>query len=285
MRELFRQFSFPGGIPSHVAPETPRVDPRGRRARLRAHACLRCGVRQSRAARLLRRRRRRGRDRAARGELALEQVPEPAARRCGAADPAPERLQDREPDRARAHPGGRARRADGGLRASAAARHGRRPGAGARGLRRRTRRGARRDRGGEALRDPAEVADDRSPHAEGVDRPGGGGREAGRGHVALAPGADDRRPRQPRAPRRARGVDAQLPARRSSSTSGGRLVPELAALPPRGGEADERKPARERRRQARPRPPRLPRLRNRGERAGRAVQRGDPGTRHVSCAT
>ena len=23
MKELFRQFSFPGGIPSHVAPETP----------------------------------------------------------------------------------------------------------------------------------------------------------------------------------------------------------------------------------------------------------------------
>ena len=36
MRRLFRQFSFPGGIPSHVAPETPGLDPRGRRARLRA---------------------------------------------------------------------------------------------------------------------------------------------------------------------------------------------------------------------------------------------------------
>ena len=23
MRQLFRQFSFPGGVPSHVAPETP----------------------------------------------------------------------------------------------------------------------------------------------------------------------------------------------------------------------------------------------------------------------
>ena len=27
LRELFRQFSFPGGIPSHVAPETPGLDP------------------------------------------------------------------------------------------------------------------------------------------------------------------------------------------------------------------------------------------------------------------
>ena len=34
--------------------------------------------------------------------LALEQVPQPAARRRGAADPAPQRLQDRQPDRARA---------------------------------------------------------------------------------------------------------------------------------------------------------------------------------------
>ncbi len=29
MRRLFRQFSFPGGIPSHVAPETPGSIPRG----------------------------------------------------------------------------------------------------------------------------------------------------------------------------------------------------------------------------------------------------------------
>jgi xylulose-5-phosphate/fructose-6-phosphate phosphoketolase len=27
MHKLFRQFSFPGGIPSHAAPETPGVDP------------------------------------------------------------------------------------------------------------------------------------------------------------------------------------------------------------------------------------------------------------------
>ena len=41
-----RQFSFPGGIPSHVAPETPGLDPRGRRARLRPVARLRRRVRQ-----------------------------------------------------------------------------------------------------------------------------------------------------------------------------------------------------------------------------------------------
>ena len=34
MRRLFKQFSFPGGIPSHVSPEVARLDPRRRRARI-----------------------------------------------------------------------------------------------------------------------------------------------------------------------------------------------------------------------------------------------------------
>ena len=50
LRRLFRQFSFPGGIPSHVAPETPGLDPRGRRAGLRARARVRRRVRQPRPA-------------------------------------------------------------------------------------------------------------------------------------------------------------------------------------------------------------------------------------------
>ena len=45
-------------------------------------------------------RRRRGRDRAAGRRLALQQVPRPGRRRRGAADPAPQRVQDRQPDRA-----------------------------------------------------------------------------------------------------------------------------------------------------------------------------------------
>ena len=64
MRRLFKQFSFPGGIPSHVGARDARLDPRGRRARLRALARLRGRVRQPRPDRRLRRRRRRGRDRA-----------------------------------------------------------------------------------------------------------------------------------------------------------------------------------------------------------------------------
>ena len=104
MRRLFRQFSFPGGIPSHVAPETPGQHPRGGRARVRALARVRRRVRQPGPARLLRRRRRRGGDGPARDELALEQVPEPRERRRRAADPAPERLQASAPTRNRCRP-------------------------------------------------------------------------------------------------------------------------------------------------------------------------------------
>ena len=100
LRRLFRQFSFPGGIPSHVAPETPGSIHEGGElgyALVHAYGAV---VRQPRPARLLRHRRRGGGDRAAGGELALEQVPRPDPRRRCAAGAAPQRLQDREPDRA-----------------------------------------------------------------------------------------------------------------------------------------------------------------------------------------
>ena len=116
LRKLFRQFSFPGGIPSHVAPETPGLHPRGRRAGLRPRARLRCRLRQPGPGGLLRRGRRRGRDGPAGDELALQQVPRPRARRRGAAHPAPQRLQDRQPHRAGAHPRGGAAGALRGLR-------------------------------------------------------------------------------------------------------------------------------------------------------------------------
>ena len=103
MKRLFTQFSFPGGIPSHAAPETPGSIHEGRRTGLRPLARLRRGVRQPRPAGRLRGGRRRGGNRAAGHELALEQVPQPGPRRRRAADPAPERLQDRRPDRAGPH--------------------------------------------------------------------------------------------------------------------------------------------------------------------------------------
>ena len=129
MRRLFRQFSFPGGIPSHVAPETPGSIHEGGELGYALVARVRRGVRQPGPDRRVRDRRRRGGDRPARRELALEQVPQPGARRRGAADPAPERLQDRQPDRARAH---RAARSSTsllrGYGCEAVLRRGRRPG-------------------------------------------------------------------------------------------------------------------------------------------------------------
>ena len=85
-------------------------------------------------------------------------------------------------------------------------------------LRRRARRRARRhlpDPAGGARRPgdgTAALADDRPAHAEGLDGPEGGRRQAGRGNVALAPGADVGCPRQQGSRPAARGVDAQLPA-------------------------------------------------------------------------
>ncbi len=79
-------------------------DQRRWRARLLARARVRRGLRQPRPHRGVCHRRRRSGDRRARDELALEQVPEPGARRRGASDPAPERVEDRQPDGARTHP-------------------------------------------------------------------------------------------------------------------------------------------------------------------------------------
>ena len=104
LQHLFRQFSTPGGIPSHVSVTDAGLDPRGRRARLRAGPRLRRGLRQPRPHRGVRRRRRRGRDRPARGLVEGHPLPQPGPRRRRAPDPAPQRLQDRRADRARARP-------------------------------------------------------------------------------------------------------------------------------------------------------------------------------------
>ena len=101
MARLFRQFSFPGGVPSHVAPETPgSIHEGGELGYSLAHAYGAALDNPGPAGRL-RDRRRRGGDRAAGRLLALQQVPRPGPRRRRPADPAPQRLQDRQPDRAR----------------------------------------------------------------------------------------------------------------------------------------------------------------------------------------
>ena len=104
MRRLFRQFSFPGGIPSHAAPETPgSIHEGGELGYSLVHAygaafdnpdlIVACVV---------------GDGEAETGPLATswhsQQVPQPGPRRRGAADPAPQRLQDRQPDGAGPHP-------------------------------------------------------------------------------------------------------------------------------------------------------------------------------------
>ena len=134
----------------------------------------------------------------------------------------------------------------------------------------------------------AALADDRAAHAEGLDRAEGGRRAAGRGHVALAPGAARRRPRQPRAP--ARSSRTWLRSYRPEELfddDGRAACPSSRALAPDGRPADERQPARQRRRAA-ARPRRCPTSATTPstvEQPAHDVQRGDPRARRRSCAT
>ena len=98
MARMFKQFSFPGGMPSHCAPETPgSINEGGELGYGLAHGF---GAGSDRGGH---RRRRRSGDRTAGDILAVQQVPESDRGRRGPADPAPERIQDREPDPVRAH--------------------------------------------------------------------------------------------------------------------------------------------------------------------------------------
>ena len=127
MKRLFKQFSFPGGIPSHVAPETPgSIHEGGELGYALSHAygaafdnpdlIVACVV---------------GDGEAETGPLATSwhsnKFLNPATRRRGAADPAPERLQDRQPLRARAHQPRGTGSAVPRLRLHAVFRRGRRP--------------------------------------------------------------------------------------------------------------------------------------------------------------
>ena len=154
MKRLFKQFSFPGGIPSHVAPETPGSIHEGGELGYAALARLRRRLRQPRPDRRLRRRRRRGGDRAAGDELALQQVPEPGDRRRGPADPAPQRLQDRQSLRPRPHQPRGAGPALPRLRLHAVLRRGRRAGDDAPADGRHARRRRRRDPAHQGRRAP-----------------------------------------------------------------------------------------------------------------------------------
>ena len=236
----------PGRHPEPRRARDAGLDPRGRRARLRARARVRRRLRQPGPPRRLRRRRRRGRDRAARHELALEQVPEPAHGRRRPADPAPERLQDREPDRARPDPrgGARARSCEGTAtsRSSSPAAsttrtpssvHQRFAAALDEALDRIAAHPARGARGGRrpsAPRWPMIVL--RTPKGWTGPREVDGVPVEGTWRSHQVPLAGDAR-RTPSIARSSRsGCAATGP--RSSSTTTARLVPELAALPPSG---------------------------------------------------
>ena len=129
------------------------------------------------------------------------------------------------------------------------------------------------------------LADDRAPHAQGLDLPEGDRRQAHRGLLARAPGADGRDAREPGPRPRPRGVDEELPAR--GAVRRGRPAPARAGRAgARGHAAHERQPARQRRRPApRPAPAGLPRLRRRGDRARRGRWPRPPGSWASSCAT
>ena len=249
MKALFRQFSFPGGIPSHAAPETPgSIHEGGELGYALSHAygaafdnpdlLVACVI---------------GDGEAETGPLAgswqankfvhpvndgtvlpilhlngykianstvMARIPEDEllAAAGGARPPALRRRgrlrRDERPDgrpRADGRDAGRDRRRD-------------RPDPG-------PRQGAVRRRGAGR---PAALARAGAAHPEGLDGPARGRREARRGHVARAPGAAVGDPQERRAPRPAGAVAAVVPAASELFDGEGRLVPELRALNPRG---------------------------------------------------
>ena len=99
MKRLFKQFSFPGGIPSHVAPETPgSIHEGGELGYAVSHAygaafdnpdlIVACVVGDGEAE-----------TGTAGDELAFQQVSQSGDRRGGSADPSSQRLQDRQSHR------------------------------------------------------------------------------------------------------------------------------------------------------------------------------------------
>ena len=205
MKALFKQFSFPGGISSHVAPTTPGSIHEGGELGYSLSHAFGAAFDNPGPDRRLHHRRRRSRDGPAGDRVAVQQVARPGDRRSRAADPAPQRLQDQQPDRPGPH---RARgtgavparlRLDAVLRGGPRARedapaHGRYAGQGHRGDPPDSRRGART----RTTARSAPLADDRPAVAEGLDGAEGRRWPADRGHVPRAPGAAAGRRRAPR---------------------------------------------------------------------------------------
>ena len=258
MQRLFRQFSFPGGIPSHVAPETPgSIHEGGELGYALSHAfgaafdnpdlLVACVV---------------GDGEAETGPLATSwhsnKFLNPA--RDGAVLPilhlngykiADPTVLARIPRRRARCSSSRLRL---GRRSSSRATT---PADDARADGRRARRGARRDRddperrarGAERRRARAGRCSSCAHQRAGPARRGG--RQAGRGHVARASGADSPVARERRAPASMlEDVDAELPPRGAVRRRRHACGRSSRALAPSGDAPHERQPARERRRAA-----------------------------------
>ncbi len=221
MRRLFRQFSFPGGIPSHVAPRDARLDPRGRRARLLALPRLRRRLRQPRPARRAASsataRRRPGRSPPA-GTPTSSSTPRATGRCCRSCTSTATRSPTRPCSPASRHAELRALLEGYGyaprfVEGDDPAEMHQLMAATLDEVARRDRRRSSGARARTASYERPALADDRAAHAQGLDRAEDRRRAARRGHLSLAPGAARRGRRQSRAPRPARGMDALLPAR------------------------------------------------------------------------
>ena len=188
MARLFKQFSFPGGIPLARGPGDARLDPRGRRARLLADPRLRGGVRPSGPDRGLRHRRRRGRDRAAGRSWHSDKFLNPV--NDGAVLPILHLngYKIANPTVLARIPAEELESLLRGYGLHPVHRRGRRPQAGAPAARRDHGRGPRRDPRHPAPRprrrrpEQARLAGDRAAHPQGLDRAQGGRRPAGGGH-------------------------------------------------------------------------------------------------------
>ena len=292
MKRLFKQFSFPGGIPSHVAPETPgSIHEGGELGYSLSHAygaafdnpdlIVACVV---------------GDGEAETGPLATSwhsnKFLEPGDRRRGAADPAPQRLQDRQPDRPGPHQPRGAGAAVPRLRLHALFRRGRRPGGDAPADGRDARHGHRprssasRPTRGETAspsgpRWPMIVL--RTPKGWTGPKEVDGKQTEGYWRSHQVPMAEMHG--NPEHVEHPRAVDEELPARgavRRQRPAASRAGRAGAA----GRAPHERQPARQRRpAAARPAAARLPRLRRRGAGPRRRRRPRPPASWASSCAT
>ena len=292
MKRLFTQFSFPGGIPSHVAPETPgSIHEGGELGYALSHAygaafdnpdlIVACVV---------------GDGEAETGPLATSwhsnKFLNPA--RDGAVLPILHLngYKIANPTVLARIPHDELEPSDARLRLRAAFRRGRRSRTTMHELMAETLETVDRRhpahpgrRAAQRLLQAPRLADDRHAHAERLDLPEGDRRQAGGRLLALASGADERDARPSRARPHPRRLDEELPARGAVR----RDRPPQARTRRAGavGDApDERQSACQRRRAAaRAQAAGLPRLCGRGSLAGRCDRRGDAGHGRRICAT